>query len=190
MKALLIIALYLLVIIMGEILPTNPCPVKGDKDNPKFQHTDSLKNRNYKEQANDSINLYWIMFPVIHMENQWSFNERTYVTLTGYILGVKWGGAETCNCHNKDTSQEDYHIELIPDSAYKGKPMICEVNRYVRCISWTALKKLIHHNVTISGNLFYDAEHWQNAVNSNPQGTNLWRQTCWELHPVLSIKGN
>jgi len=40
----------------------------------------------------------------------------------------------------------------------------------------------------ISGWLFYDLIHERNAANTNPNGRQIWRLTCEEIHPVSGIK--
>lgn len=157
------------------------CPVKGDKDNAKFQHLDSLKNRSIA--GND--------FTVVDINTFFSttaFTTDEYVRTTGYIKLVKWGGAETCNCHSKSKDDEDYHIEVIPSLNYIGKPMICEINRFNRCVTYEELKAMVGKQVTIEGWIFEDIEHKQNSVLANPSGTNDWRETDIEIHPVIKIQ--
>jgi hypothetical protein len=39
-----------------------------------------------------------------------------------------------------------------------------------------------------TGWLFYDSMHEHNAANTNPRGSQIWRLTCEEIHPVSGIK--
>jgi hypothetical protein len=41
--------------------------------------------------------------------------------------------------------------------------------------------------VSVSGWMFPDAEHAQNAANTS-KGTDIWRATIWELHPAFKIE--
>lgn len=162
------------------------CPVKGDSKRIKLQHLDSLKNRaNNSSNVDRSISIVNIF---THGNDINRFSSNQYVSITGIIKKVKYGGAETCECHSKDKNDYDYHIEIIPDGIDSMLPMICEITRFNRCISYDSLKTLVGKRVFIEGWLFWDAEHWQNSKNSNPNGTNLWRQTAWEIHPVMKIQ--
>jgi len=40
----------------------------------------------------------------------------------------------------------------------------------------------------VTGWLFYDSMHEDNAANTNPNGRRIWRLTCEEIHPVSGIK--
>jgi hypothetical protein len=52
----------------------------------------------------------------------------------------------------------------------------------------TLKKQILHKRVMISGWLFYDLIHEHNAANTNPNGAQIWRLTCEEIHPVSGIK--
>jgi hypothetical protein len=40
----------------------------------------------------------------------------------------------------------------------------------------------------ITGWLLYDLIHEGNAANTNPNGSQIWRATCEEIHPITGIK--
>ena len=153
----------------------------------KFKELDRLKNRKQKESYFD-VNLDVKSF-LKGVDDRNSFSNNMYVSVTGYVVLVKYGGAETCECHSKEKDDEDYHIEIAetPGETNKIKTMVCEITREVRCVNYEELQKYKGHKVKIEGYLFFDEEHWQNAYNTNPNGTNLWRGTCWEIHPVFAI---
>lgn len=165
------------------------CPVKGDNNKTKFQHLDSLKNRVNVGKSDLKVTLEMILKTG---DDTKRFTDKQYVKLTGYVILVKDGGAETCNCHSKNKVDLDVHIEIAinPDGDAKHA-MIVEINRYTKLKnkSYTVseLKKLIGKKVNVEGWLFFDEEHKQNAVNTSPNGTTLWRATCWEVHPVINI---
>ncbi len=168
-----------------------PCPIGGDKNNAKFQHVDSLKNRSVAlSNINPNITLDSI-FRSGDDSKRWSEND--YANISGYIFNVKYGGAETCNCHSSNKNDLDIHIELVQDLKKSDgtKRMIVEINRFVKAkysIYYDSVKLLIGKKVQISGYMFFDSEHKQNAINTSPSGTNLWRATCWEIHPCIFIK--
>ena len=166
------------------------CPVAGGSSNPKMQHLDSLKNRQAPQlHTSASLTVQNFLQPG-NDATRWS--EDSYITVTGYIVSVKYGGSETCNCHSTDRTTFDYHLEIADSpNPQHGHVMICEVSRYTQSATGYTLgqlKQLIGREVKITGYLFYDEEHHQNAFNNNPTGTDNWRQTCWEVHPVFSIE--
>ena len=184
--------LFLSIILSVTVYGQNRCPVAGGSSNSRFQHLDSLKNR---PPLPLDLTKAPVVIPVsLFLEpgnDTARWNENAVVTIAGYIVGVKYGGSETCNCHSADQTAFDYHIEIADTTdPVHGHIMVCEVSRYTRAVvgySIGQLKALIGRQVKLTGYLFYDQEHWANAFNTNPTGGNDWRQTCWELHPVFDI---
>src|SRR6185312_754621 len=91
------------------------CPLGGD--NPRTSSKDSLKNRyvipgNYNELSFDD------------MAKMTYDDTSTYpAVIEGYVILIKSGGKETCNCHS--ATDLDVHIELTKDSSYTdGKDAI------------------------------------------------------------------
>lgn len=168
------------------------CPPYGDKAMPKYRWLDSLKNR----MAGDSgtiIDLTVTLDRLIAPGNDTTrFRPNQFVRITGYVLDVKDGEDETCNCHSKQKRDLDTHIELATSmTATDSGAIIVEVNRYIKAghpeYSTPKLKVLKGRQVIIEGYLFPDSEHWHNSMNTNPKGTNLWRRTMWEVHPVTNL---
>jgi hypothetical protein len=166
------------------------CPPKGDSQRVKLQVLDTLKNRNEVSNIVRTLTLDEVLKTG---DDTKRFSDITYVTITGYVYDVKYGGPETCNCHTQDKSQLDIHIEIVKDlkDAAGPKRMIVEINRFVRAsklmMDYPTVKLLKGKKVEISGWMFFDEEHKQNAINTSPNGTNVWRATCWEVHPCMSI---
>lgn len=182
-KILFILSLFITIVSSAQ------CPMTGDGRNARMRYDDSLKNRPCVIVKSDStITLESILKPG---EDTKRFKPAQFATLIGYITVVKYGGSETCNCHSKNKSDLDTHIELTVNLGDGGtKSIICEITRYNTnpMLSYAVIKSLKGKKVKISGYLFFDEEHKQNAVNTNPTGTDLWRATCWELHPVCAIE--
>lgn len=131
-----------------------------------------------------------------------AFSQSNAVRLTGYVLDIKRGGVESCNCKTKDPFFRDTHIELTPDATQTDGPyrIIVEVTPRLRAkmaargVDWSTegLRKTIKgRNVAITGWLFYDAEHENGSFANDPgdvTGARNWRATCWEVHPVTDIE--
>ncbi len=121
------------------------------------------------------------------------------VRVTGYVYDVKVGGVESCNCKTKDLAYRDTHIELTPDAEHTEPRyrLIVEVTPRMRAlmgakgVDWSTeeLKHTLRgHRVEVEGWLFFDDEHTSQAVADNPDNDRDWRASCWEVHPVTSIK--
>jgi hypothetical protein len=159
------------------------CPLAGD--NPRTASKDSLKNRyeipaSYKALSFDAV--------AAMKEDDTS----TYpAMIEGYVILVKNGGKETCNCHS--ATDLDVHIELTKDSSFTDNKdaIICEVSPRMQAItgySTESLKQtILHHRVRVYGYLFSDSEHKGNSSVDGGKGR-IWRISCKEIHPVCKIE--
>lgn len=166
------------------------CKKEGDSNNKRIIALNLLKNRGIpKGLIPEIINISDILKSG-NDSTRWFSTQ--FVSVTGYIILVKYGGAETCNCHTKDKSRWDVHIELAAASGDKSNhALVCEAGVSSRSfnssLTYLNIKKLIGKRVTITGYFFADKQHWANSVNINPKGKLLWRKTAWEIHPIANI---
>jgi hypothetical protein len=116
------------------------------------------------------------------------------ITISGYVIEVKDGGSETCNCHTKDKTYYDTHIVLSndPNDTNPAHGIVVEITPRWRAKMphWTTSeikKTYLHKWVTVQGAMFNDAEH-KPMSSADGATTNAHRATCWELHPVHSIQ--
>lgn len=205
MKNLLIYTIFIMIIACGgssikndtpvqrciktESEPPSNCPVTGNSY--KFRESDSLKNRNIVGQVNNKITIDSILKRGLDLNR---FNPQDYVSIEGYVYLVKLGNSETCNCDSKNPSDQDIHIEIVKNLNSVVKRgigtniIIVEINRYTRqSIDYNFIKTLVNKKVQVQGWMFCDKEHKQNSFNTANVFTNVWRATCWEIHPVMSI---
>src|SRR6476620_6969158 len=174
-----------------------PCDVHGSaKLGSEVYYLNQLKNRYTFPQGSDFDNN--ITFQGLMQSgdpNQFSPNKA--VRLQGYVVDVKMGGIESCNCKTKDPTFRDTHIELTPD-ATKTDPqyrIIVEVTPRLRALmaqrgaDWSTeslRRNFKGRYVMITGWLLYDVEHESGAAANDPSnaiGAQNWRATCWEVHP-------
>lgn len=182
MKKLIIILLLLPLFIKAQ------CPDKGDSKDLKDQAASILKNREAKcdiPPAKYDAETFLAIAPDPHNNNpQW-------IELETYIIGVKWAGLESSECHSKDTSNLDLHIETGPlPNSPKTEYIICEVtgkNRKANPhLNIKYIRALIGKKVSIIGWRFYDTEH-ENASEQIKSRPHNWRGTCLECHSIQSI---
>lgn len=175
------------------------CPLTGDARRQSVQDLNVLKRRMSVPSASDldaSATLTAVLAPGDDTE-RWDTHRGA--TFEGYVVGVLKGGVESVNCHTHDPAYRDTHIELAlsPDETDKDKFVVVEVTPQVRQkmaaqgVDWsteTLKHTLMHHKVRITGWLLFDEEHKANAANTNPGGSDVWRATVWEIHPITAIE--
>ncbi|MFI5456481.1 MAG: hypothetical protein ACHRXM_13610 [Isosphaerales bacterium] len=175
------------------------CPLQGDAKSPDVKDLNKLKGRYHSPVASDIDPTVMLTAMVAPGDDEHRFDVKSAATVTGFVLEVQVGGTETCNCHASDPDQRDTHIALtLSDGAEKNQSVVAEVSPRTRLLrqkaghnDWTtsALKGDIQGKwVQITGWLLFDFEHIHQAENTNPGGAKNWRATCWEIHPVTSIK--
>jgi hypothetical protein len=175
------------------------CPVTGDAKKESVKQLNVLKRRMNSPKPADIDGAATLQAVLVTGDdtNRWKTDHGA--TFEGYVVGVLKGGVESVNCHTHDAAYRDTHIELAmsPDETDKSKFVVVEVTPQVReemtakGVDWstaTLKSTLLHHKVKITGWLLFDEEHKPNAENTNPNGTNIWRATVWEIHPITNIE--
>lgn len=126
-------------------------------------------------------------------EDETEYTDGQYVKTTGYIVKYEEEGGESCNCYMADKSSKtgDVHIYLgLKPDADEKQCIIVEITPAFKKLH-PAYEKSIQpgSKVNIFGFMLYDYMHEKNAINScRSCGGNVWRKTCWEIHPVTYIE--
>jgi len=122
-----------------------------------------------------------------------------YVSVEAILISGEDQGPESCNCDLASEKNHDgdihFYLSDRPD-AKKYESFIAEITPKYRA-KYGAIKENAYNTkrVKIYGYLFYDKEHRKNSINTcktcdkaNPNPRSIWRNTCWEIHPVVKIE--
>lgn len=175
------------------------CGMEGTAKGANLKKLNQLKNRYVAPQDSEidaSITLDALLAPD---DDRTRWSSTSGAELTGYVLAVKPGGGETCNCGKTDPANTDTHIELVSDPTNTDgtQVVVIEVTPRMRAImdasgtDWstkTLRAQFRHKWVKVRGWMTFDAQHANAAENTNPGGANNWRATAWEIHPVTAIE--
>lgn len=175
------------------------CPVKGDATNPAVQQLNVLKRRMTVPLASDRDAAVTMTALTAPGDDTSRWSDRKAAVIEGYVAGVKVGGIESVNCHTREAAYRDTHIELTlrPNDNDESTYVIVEVTPQMRekmaesGTDWStpALRReLLGRWIRVTGWLLFDREHAENAINTNPDGGNIWRATAWEIHPITAIE--
>ena len=174
------------------------CGLSGTATTQKDKDLDAHKNRYLfptLQDIDNNITLTALLQPGNDL-NRWDMEKAGEIT--GYVILVKDGGAETCNCKTPNKDDYDTHIEIVSNPNNTNKDaVIIEITPRLRKImldqgiDWSTkgIKAMyLHKWVKVKGWMLSDYHHVQNAKNTRPKGTTIWRATIWEIHPVTSIE--
>ena len=175
------------------------CGMDGSATTARLKALNQFKNRYTVPQDNQidsSITLSAMLSPGDD-KSRWSSTSGAEVT--GFVLDMKPGGRETCNCGKTDLAHLDSHIELVLHSADSAgtQTVVVEVTPRLRAImgangtDWstkTLRTQFLHKWVKVRGWMTFDSQHANAAENTNPGGAHNWRATAWEIHPVTDIQ--
>jgi hypothetical protein len=183
------------------LIDGKPCPINGSaKPGGRAYYLNEHKNR-YNFPVKSDYDTTVTLEKMLHSADPNEFSEEKAAIVTAYVYDVKVGGVETCNCKTENPDYRDTHIELVLSGEQNGpeQRVIAEITPRLRAImaekeDWSTpaiRQKYKGHRVQIAGWLTYDTEHELEAFANDPQdatGRSNWRGTCWEVHPITSIK--
>lgn len=174
-----------------------PCsPVTGDATNQREKTLNKYKNGPAKfDPAKKATVIPFAKIVTAARENDSSkFKVGEYVQVEGYLVEFTEEGPESCNCHKANASAKtgDVHIYIgATASAPKDKCMVVEITPAFKALHPNYESMLIKgKKVTVTGYFLYDYLHNQNSVNyctDCSKANEVWRKTCWEIHPVIKI---
>jgi hypothetical protein len=180
------------------------CPPVGKTKNKHLQELNKNKNRAGIPGTDDidaDVTLAKMLaLPVGGEGDDDRFDEKKAATIRGYVIAIYTAGKESCNCYAGNAVDQDTHMEIgLSKNADGRQRVIVEITPRLRkmmkdkepSVDWStdALQpKVLGKWVEFTGWLMFDWFHRTQAENTNPGGEGNWRATCWELHPVTSLK--
>jgi hypothetical protein len=123
--------------------------------------------------------------------------EGTAVELMGFVLKVKPGSGESCNCELSRRVDTDIHLVLVGDPEDDGEEtsVTAEITPRVRANGhsdwlYKNVKDLEGQFVRVTGWLMLDTKHIHQTHRLPGERTNkgLVRATNWEVHPVTKLE--
>jgi hypothetical protein len=190
----LLVALF--IVVVSVIALDRYCPPSGLALTSARRAVHRLKNRTSLPQSNDfdpQVTLQAMLQPGDD-EKRW--NQARAARIEGYVVSVGRAGVELANCYSP--CRRDIHINLaLRMDAPVTEQLVVEVTpnfeRWVRSkgLDWSeeALKRtLVGRWCRFEGWLFYDRQHAKESTNTFEQGSDVWRATAWEIHPVTRIE--
>ena len=199
LKGAVSISVFLIAVPVAAQDDFHGCGMAGTAKHASIKAVNQLKNRHTAPADADldaGVTLEAVLAPGDDTDR---FSEDSAAEIVGYVHDVKDGGTETCNCGATDPAMKDTHIELVPSVSLNDKThrVIVEVTpRWRETMaaqgedwSTSALKTRIKHKwIRVRGWLLFDVEHVGNANHTNPGGSNVWRATVWEVHPITKLE--
>jgi hypothetical protein len=123
-----------------------------------------------------------------------TIGERSVVRVAAWLLKLRKGGKESCNCEETKKDSVDLHLVLIQTSdrehAEECTSVTAEISPHARPQNWDGetLLSANHHPLRLTGQLMYDAAHRPCFGDPPaPRSGAPARVSSWEIHPVYGI---
>lgn len=123
-----------------------------------------------------------------------TIGEGSIVKFAAWLMKLRPGHHESCNCNDEGSEVNDMHLVLISSSDRENTPecksVTAEISPHFRPDQWNgdAFLKANDHPLRFTGHLMYDAAH-RPCSGSPPKGSpgTPSRIASWEIHPVYGI---
>ena len=187
-------SIFFLGLLALSILSVAQCPQWGSATKPKEKQLNIAKNRSVtvgNSQTPQFISLNDLISDTKQEDSTW-YTNGTYITTEGYLINAIQEGAESCNCGLADANQKtgDVHMYLGLTKTAKAKnSLIIEITpafkkKYSNYENYMTPKKKIR----VTGFLLYDFIHRKDALMTCKKCSKIWRNNCWEIHPITKIQ--
>ena len=195
-RYLITLVIVILSLALTFVLLDRYCPASGLPFSSARRAEHRLKNRvsfPSPEDFDGSVTLAALLQPGDD-QRRWS-NARA-ARIEGYVVSVGRAGIEMANCWSPCRRDVHINVALRTDAPAKEQ-VIVEVTPHLERwaaangLDWSAQtleRSLVGKWVRFEGWLFYDSGHAKESANTFKEGSDLWRATAWEIHPVTRIE--
>ena len=195
-RYLITLVIVILSLALTFVLLDRYCPASGLPFSSARRAEHRLKNRVSLPSSQDfdgSVTLAALLQPG---DDQSRWSEARAARIEGYVVSVGRAGIEMANCWSPCRRDVHINVALRTDAPAKEQ-VIVEVTPHVERwaaangLDWSAQtleRSLVGKWVRFEGWLFYDSGHAKESANTFTEGSDLWRATAWEIHPVTRIE--
>jgi len=195
-RYLITLVIIILSLALTFVLLDRYCPASGLPFSSARRAEHRLKNRVSFPSSQDfdgSVTLAALLQPG---DDQSRWSEARAARIEGYVVSVGRAGIEMANCWSPCRRDVHINVALRPD-APENEQLIVEVTPHLERwaaanrLDWSAEtleRSLVGKWVRFEGWLFYDSGHAKESDNTFKEGSDLWRATAWEIHPVTKIE--
>lgn len=184
-----------LITLVGLVIGYNSysqCPPEGTATDPEHKDLNKRKNKSASipSWTPQKVPLNMLITKSKKNDEKKFFN-GAYVFTEGYLISSEEEGPESCNCNKATKAKKngDVHIYLglVPNAPKKNCIVIEITPKYKKLHSDYSDNLVKNAHVRVEGYLLFDSEHKGNAANTCESCGNVWRKTCWEIHPVTKL---
>lgn len=170
-----------------------PCPNYGDAVNNTEKATfNKKKNKSIKTSGVPEFLPLKNLLPTKQRIDKNLYWEGAYVYTEGILTSAEEQGPESCDCKKADESRKDGDVHMflsLVDNAPKKNSFVVEITPAFKK-KYPDYKNLLtkHKKIRVYGFLFYDYDHENASFTTCTHCGNIWRKTCWEIHPITKIE--
>ena len=171
-----------------------PCPKYGKTNNTEERKRNRLKNTGVN--VSDSREAEFLplrnLLPTKKRVDKNLYMQGAYVYTEGYLTSHEEQGPETCNCNkaSKANKTGDVHmyLSLVTDAPKKNSLVVEITPAFKKKFPDYDSLLIDGTKIRVFGFLFYDTPHEGSSFTTCKKCGNIWRKTCWEIHPITFIQ--
>ena len=180
--------------LVNKITAQDPCPESGSATTEKGMQLNIAKNRSITVDSSHIpvfIALQDMISGTKEDDEGW-FTVGDYIVTEGFLINAIEEGGESCNCDQADAALKngDVHMYLGRTKTSKTKNcIIIEITPAFKNENPDYEKYMTaKQKIRVTGYLLYDYIHRKDALMTCKKCTNIWRNNCWEIHPITKIE--
>ncbi|MEO6404013.1 MAG: hypothetical protein ABIY51_13880 [Ferruginibacter sp.] len=174
--------------------PKKRCPASGDGISKEKKAFNTKKNRSITVAPEWEAEFLPLknLLPSRQRIDKNLWYEGAYVYTEGYLTSAEEQGPESCNCKQASIKSKDgdvhMYLSLVPEAPKKNSLVVEMTPAFKKKHLNYADNLILYTKVRVYGFLFYDYDHENASFTTCTKCSNIWRKTCWEIHPVTSME--